>query len=270
MSCRRQFDTFHSAHAETALVEVREAQGSTPRETGAWMIVARDAIFGTIGGGQLEFMAIERARAMIAAGRPPTDRLDIALGPEIGQCCGGHAALDIALTDAGLRQALRERIEAEEASRPAVFVFGAGHVGHALADALALLPVRVEIVETRAEALDGMPAGVSTRLTPMPEQAVREAPPGSAFVVLTHDHALDFLIVAEALERHDARYVGMIGSQTKRAVFARWYAREACGPDAALARLTCPIGGPALKDKRPAVIAALVASEIAIALLRTA
>ena len=73
------------------------------------------------------------------------------------------------------------------------------------------------------------PAGVERVLTPLPEEIVRRAPPGSAFVVLTHDHALDFLIVREALARGDAAYVGMIGSRTKRVSFLRWLARGGAG-----------------------------------------
>jgi xanthine dehydrogenase accessory factor len=111
-----------------------------------------------------------------------------------------------------------------------------------------------------------MPDEVEARLTPVPEEAVREAPPGSAYVVLTHDHSLDFLIVAEALRRTDAAYVGMIGSKTKRATFRSWYLREAGGSEADLARLVCPIGGDRVPDKRPAVIAALAAAEIIAAL----
>ena len=84
--------------------------------------------------------------------------------------------------------------------------------------------------------------------------------------MLTHDHALDFLIVAEALERDDAAYVGMIGSKTKKATFRNWYLREAGGNEADFARLVSPIGGDRVADKRPAVIAALAAAEILTAL----
>src|SRR5690606_11292161 len=120
--------------------------------------------------------------------------------------------LSIMLVDDAERAALIERAEREAAARPHVLLFGGGHVGHALAAALALLPVRVAVVETRAEAIADMPADVATLLTAVPEQAVRDAPANSAFVVLTLDHALDFIIVAEALKRADAAYVGMIGS----------------------------------------------------------
>ncbi len=251
-------ETFLEAHPACALVEVVEAKGSTPREEGAWMLVAPAAIFGTIGGGQLEWMAIDEARR----GTQRSALLDIPLGPEIGQCCGGRVKLGIRMVDDTLRQVLVSDAQALDAARPQVLVFGAGHVGHALAAALALLPVRVTVVETRGDALDGLVPGVQALLTPVPEEAVRAAPPGSALLILTHDHALDFLLVAEALRRDDAAYVGMIGSKTKRATFRRWFLSEAGGTEKQFARLVCPIGGISLRDKRPAVIAALAAAEI--------
>ena len=259
-----QLRAFLDTWTDVALVEVREALGSTPREQGAWMLVAPDAIFGTIGGGQLEFMAIDRAREMIVQA-VATDLLDIPLGPEIGQCCGGRVKVDIAVVDEELRAAIPQRIVWEESVRPHVYLFGGGHVGHALAAALTLLPLKVVVVESRADALDGMPDSVETRLVAVPEEAVRAAPADSAFVVLTHDHALDFLIVAEALKRLDAAYVGMIGSQTKKATFRSWYLKEAGGSLADFERLVSPIGGTSVNDKRPAVIAALAAAEIMIA-----
>lgn len=225
------------------------------------MLVSAATTLGTIGGGQLEFLAIARARELILENLA-SGAMDVPLGPEIGQCCGGRVELSIRLADEPLRRSLLERLAQEEARQPHVYLFGGGHVGQALAKALALLPLRTVLVETRAEALDGIPAEVKTVLSPVPEEIVRDAPAGSAFVVLTHDHALDFLIVAEALARDDAAYVGMIGSKTKRETFRRWYLREAGGVEARLARLVSPIGGTDVHDKRPAVIAALAAAEI--------
>lgn len=250
-----------------ALVEVARAKGSTPREAGAHMLVSPRAIHGTIGGGQLEFMAIDQARQILADARGPQELvLDVPLGPEIGQCCGGRVEVSIRGVDEALAAELVAAARVSDAALPHVLVFGGGHVGRALAAAFALLPLDVAIVETRAEALEGMPDVIETRLTPVPEEMVREAPPGSAFVVLTHDHALDFLIVAEALKRQDAAYVGMIGSKTKKATFRSWYLKDAGGSQRDFARLVSPIGGEAVKDKRPSVIAALAAAEIVTAL----
>ena len=233
---------FLKSAGDAALVAVDAAKGSTPREAGTWMLVSRDAIFGTIGGGQLEYMAIDAARDLIARGEGKRI-LDIPLGPDIGQCCGGRVGLSIRLVDAPTRGELLARAERDDAELPHVYVFGGGHVGHALAAALALLPVNACVVETRPDELKGLPEGVETLLIPMPEEAVRTAPAGSAFLVLTHDHALDFLIVAEALKRDDAAYVGMIGSKTKKATFRNWYLKTAGGTERPFARLVSPIGG---------------------------
>ena len=251
---------FLAANPEAILVTVGEAKGSTPRDTDAWMVVARNGLFGTIGGGQLEFLALERARSILA-GRAEEGRWSQPLGPEIGQCCGGHVTLSFRLLDETLRTSLLRQQEQAEAEFPEVYLFGAGHVGRALAEALSNLPLRVTMMETRGDALAALPSNVATRWTALPDDVVRAAPPGTAFVVLTHDHALDFLIVSEALNRGDAAYVGMIGSATKRAVFASWYLGHG-GCEARLSRLVCPIGGAEVKDKRPAVIAALTAAEL--------
>src|SRR5262245_707399 len=172
--------TFLDAAPSSALVEVAEARGSTPREKGAWMLVSPVAIFGTIGGGQLEFMAIDKARQVLRKRQAGELTLDIPLGPEIGQCCGGRVEVAISLVDDAKRKALIAMARAEDRSRPHVHIFGGGHVGHALASTFALLPVNVVVVETRADALDGMPEGVETRLTPVPEEMVRAAPAGAA------------------------------------------------------------------------------------------
>lgn len=242
------------------LIEVIDAKGSTPREAGAWMLVSADTLHGTIGGGAFEYMAIDHARALLA-GKATAWTQDIPLGPAIGQCCGGFVSLAFSPFDSTARARLDARLRAEDAAHPAIYVFGAGHVGKALATALQPLPFTVTMIETRAEELDGLPPGVITRLAALPESEVAAIPAGGAAVILTHDHALDFLIAREALARDDLFYCGMIGSATKRATFSSWLRAEG-GTPAMLDRLVLPIGGAAVRDKRPAVIAALVAAEL--------
>ena len=258
---REDIRNFLNRRKHAVLVEVEAADGSTPREPGAWMLVAADRIFGTIGGGQLEYMAIDHARRALQHGGQ-VDEMTIPLGPEIGQCCGGRVSLGFKRVDRAVAMTLIEKVDLEIAQRPHVYVFGAGHVGDALAMALSLVPLRTILVDTREEELSATQVpGIQTCLTAMPEAVVRDAPAGSAFVVLTHDHALDFLITAEALARNDASYVGMIGSKTKRATFRNWLTREVGRPEV-FDKLVCPVGGTAVKDKRPTVIAALAAAEI--------
>ncbi|HEX2020773.1 MAG TPA: xanthine dehydrogenase accessory protein XdhC [Aurantimonas sp.] len=247
-----------------ALVTIVEAYGSTPREAGAAMLVTPGAIAGTIGGGRLEFDAIERARALLSSGEDSAE-MDVKLGPGIGQCCGGRVILSIRRADPALMARMSADEEAARRSFPAVLIFGAGHTGRALAAALAPLPLDVRLIDSRPDMLKGLPQTVTAVAAALPEAEIEGAPPGAAYVVMTHAHSLDFMLAAAALERGDAAYVGMIGSATKRERFRREL--ETGGRGAAIGRLTLPIGGAALRDKRPAVIAALAAAEIVTCLL---
>ena len=246
------------------IAELSAVRGSSPREAGAFMLVSAATQAGTIGGGALEYMVIDRARQVLRNGEHADD-LDIPLGPEIGQCCGGRVDVALRRLSTTAVGRLKARIASELEARPHVFLFGSGHVGHALARALSALPLLVHVVDTRPDELTDLPANIVTHAVPMPEAIVRSAPQGASYVILTHDHALDFLIAAEALQRADAPYVGMVGSKTKRARFRSWYLEEGY-PAAALEKLVLPIGGKAfpggLGDKRPEVIAALAAAEI--------
>ncbi|WP_421759174.1 xanthine dehydrogenase accessory protein XdhC [Devosia sp.] len=261
---------FLGANPAAIVAELTAVRGSSPRAAGTFMLISAEAQIGTIGGGALEYMVIDRARQVLRDGGHE-DSLDIPLGPEIGQCCGGRVDVALRRVTEAQAQELVGRIEAEKAARPHVVMFGAGHVGHALAQALSALPLQVQVIDTRPDELVGFPHDVETQAVAMPEAMVRSAPQGSAFVILTHDHALDFLIAAEALQRQDAPYVGMVGSLTKKAKFRSWYLSEGY-PAAALERLVLPIGGAAFPggvgDKRPEVIAALAAAEIMVHIVR--
>lgn len=251
---------FFAQNPDAILCEITHVKGSSPRAEGTFMVVGATLALGTIGGGALEYMVIDHARRLITAGRAH-EVMDVPLGPEIGQCCGGRVRVDLSHVTDTMRTELVARCEADLARRPSVFVFGAGHVGRVLAQILSLMPVRLEVIDTRKEELAALAPQIASRLVAMPEMIVRQAPAGSSFVIVTHDHALDFLIAHEALSRRDTAYVGMVGSQTKRAKFTSWY-RDQGGDALALNKLILPIGAQGLGDKRPAVIAAFAAAEI--------
>lgn len=244
-----------------AVVHVRltDVRGSSPRDAGAQMFVALNGLHGTIGGGQLEYMAIDKARAMLRAGRLE-EVMDVPLGPEIGQCCGGRVAVSLVQMSDDDRNAACAADALETGKRPHVYIFGAGHVGRALARFFQFLPVRCILIDAREEELKLCDANVETRLSAMEEAHIRAAPPRSAYIVLTHDHALDFLLTSEALDRGDAAYVGLIGSETKRVKFSRFHATHSNTAD--ISGLTCPIGAKQSHDKRPDVIAAFTVAEI--------
>lgn len=251
-------EAFLSAQGEVVQVRIARTDGSSPREVGADMFVSQTAFCGTIGGGQLEYMAMDQARQMLRDG---TDHFDmkVHLGPEIGQCCGGRVELRLELLGADARRTVLKQAHARRADLPQVLIFGAGHVGRALARVLSTQPVAICVIDSRDSELALVEYG-ETRLCALPEAEISTAPERAAFVIATHDHALDFLLAAEALKRGDAAYVGMIGSKTKRARFSSWVQETECGCD--VQRLVCPMGAAGLGDKRPEVIALHVASEV--------
>ncbi|MGF1660128.1 MAG: xanthine dehydrogenase accessory protein XdhC [Rubrimonas sp.] len=251
------------------LAFVTLVRGSTPREAGAAMLIGAEGALGTIGGGTAEHRAVSAARALLAEAAPAPETLDFPLGPELDQCCGG--AMVVALAPLTAADAPRFATGGAAlwpggpiwregpAPRP-VLIYGAGHVGAAVVRALAPLPFALRWVDAREGLTAEAPRGVATVETPLPEAEAGAAPAGALHLVITHSHALDLEIVASAL-RNDPGFVGLIGSATKRATFLRRLRARGL-TEAALARLTCPIGLPGLRDKRPAVIAASVAAQL--------
>jgi len=250
-------DRLRRERVPVMLVSVESIVGSTPREAGAKMLVTAERQYGTIGGGNLEYQACRIARNQLElGGRGGLERFP--LGAGLGQCCGGLVNLMFERLDEHgdwRRAAIDER-------RVALYLFGAGHVGRALVRALEGLPFDIHWIDTR----DGMlpaapPAGVDAICTDTPEAEVDAAPPGSCFVVMTHDHALDQCLCEQILKRDDFAYFGLIGSAAKRRNFETRMRRR--GVDASrFARMTCPIGIAGIGSKQPAQIAISVAAEI--------
>ena len=229
------------------LVTVIAASGSTPREAGCKMVVTADRLMGTIGGGHLEFRALEIARTLLAGGAETPTLCEFPLGPALGQCCGGAASLLF------------------EPVRPpglVIALFGAGHVGRALVQVLATLPARVIWIDSRAEEFpETVPAQVEVRVGARPTDEVPALPAGSQMLVMTHSHQLDLELVDAGLKRTDLALVGLIGSATKRARFVKRLGLRGHGVEA-IARLVCPIGVPGAGGKHPAEIAIAVAAQI--------
>ena len=282
-----------------AIVTILATEGSAPRGAGTRMIVSAEVIDGTIGGGQLEHVAIDQARAVLAL-PPGTWRIqDYPLGPLLGQCCGGRVRLLVehldpagtgwlAEADAGsilvhrftparvLREpgegspspALAARgdrpepgtVHAERLAPPGqpLYMFGAGHVGRAIADKSVGLPLALAWFDTRPEAAER--AGVALIDEADIEACAADAPAEAAVLILTHDHGLDYRLTAAAL-RGPALFIGLIGSATKRARFLSRLEREGFSADAR-ARVTCPIGLPGIIGKEPEVIAIAALGQI--------
>jgi xanthine dehydrogenase accessory factor len=240
------------------LVEVVRARGSVPREAGTRMLVRADAVAGTVGGGHLEWQAIARARERLAAGERSVQDWPVALGPSLGQCCGGALTLRFTPLDEAALCAWPATVP-----RFRLHLFGAGHVGRALVQVLAGVPCQVVWVDEReAEFPAGaLPAHVERVCAEPVEAEVAEGRPGDFYLVMTHSHALDLALAEAILQRGDFGWFGLIGSASKRARFEhRLLAR---GVDASLlARMACPIGLEGIAGKAPGVIAVSVAAQL--------
>jgi xanthine dehydrogenase accessory factor len=320
-------------------IVVAEVRGSTPREPGAFMLVGRDSVEGSIGGGQLEWEAIAGARELLEDATVAARVNKVVLGADVGQCCGGVVSLWLerftleslellskaadagargravlsstigragverkiarragavagagtdatagARVDAGIAD-VTERLFREPRQRahpiltrnaageatfierlddefPAVWLYGAGHVGQALARILAELPLRLTWIDSRAELFpETLNGGVRILHAADSVATVSEAPVGAYFIVMSHSHPLDFALCHALLERNDFAWLGLIGSASKAARFRSRLRRAGLGADV-IGKLVCPIGVDGIESKWPAAIAVAVAAQL--------
>lgn len=229
------------------LVTVAELKGSAPRDAGTKFVVTAERQFGSIGGGHLELKATEIARAMIA-GRTRETRLEsFALGPALGQCCGGKVTL---------------LLEPFAPTDFFVALFGAGHVGKEVVEVLDGTGAAIRWIDSRPEQFPAeKPRDVTTIVSDHPADEVKDLPPGAYVLVMTHSHDLDLLLVEKLLKRGDCRYVGLIGSATKRRSFESRLARKGFAPEQ-IAVLRCPIGVEGVVGKEPRTVAIAAAAEL--------
>ena len=245
------------------VVEVTQALGSAPREAGTRMLVSPTEAIGTIGGGHLELKAIACAREMLRTGELASHTEHYPLGPALGQCCGGAVTLAYHVLDAAAL--------ARWPQTPPLFhlqLYGAGHVGRAIATLLATLDVSVDWIDEREEEFpaattlgSAWPAQIRRVCVDAVEAEVRLAPPGAFYLVLTHDHDLDLRITEAILRRGDFAYLGLIGSKTKRQRFIHRFERRGIDVET-IARMTCPIGVDGVAGKEPEVIAMAVVAQL--------
>jgi xanthine dehydrogenase accessory factor len=294
MSFDRQALVHAVKSGPVARILVTEAKGSVPRNAGTSMLVASGGQTGTIGGGALEWEAVRIAREVLTSRR---DRLvKMPLGPNLGQCCGGAVTLLIEVWDTERLDAVgdgpviaRPLPEGPREMPPAValgldrihaitmrdgwilepadhaatrlWLWGAGHVGRAIAAVMAPLPqVALTWIDTASDRFpDDLPEGVDKVVAANPTDLVQHAPRDAHHLILTYSHDLDLKLCHALLSRGFAS-CGLIGSRTK---WARFRSRlQALGhAPAEIGRITCPIGDPAL-GKHPQAIALGVAVAI--------
>lgn len=240
-----QLEELRQHHQPAAVVTIVEHKGSSPREIGAKMLVLPDGrFFGTIGGGNLEAQAIADARQCLEAGQSRS--VEYLLCTKTGQCCGGVVRLLMEIVN----------------DNPKVYIFGAGHVGQALAKTLLETPFAVHLIDDRPEWIQS---------EKIPKEVIRHPCGWDRFleearfdsdktfvVVMTHSHPMDRNII-RALLRMPAKYIGLIGSRNKWLDFQLALGKE--GVDTQLfSRVQCPIG--VKTGKAPQEVAISIAAEL--------
>ncbi|WP_280568881.1 xanthine dehydrogenase accessory protein XdhC [Chromohalobacter sp. 296-RDG] len=258
MSAENWHSALHRLQADAAphvLISVVGAEGSTPREPGAKMVVTAETSHDTLGGGRFEYQAIACARDMLAASergeQTTTPRLEaFPLGGRSGQCCGGHVSL---------------LFECFAGAEQHIAIFGAGHVAQALVPLLTPLAWRIHWFDSRADAFAALSPSPCVDCHRLDENAIETAleslPHGVHALVMTHDHAQDRRLIDALLSHADVTSIGLIGSQSKWASFQHLL-RDAGHDTTALARVRCPIGIPGAGGKRPYEIALAIAAEL--------
>lgn len=251
-----------AARTPGVLVTLASVRGHAPRAAGAKLVVSADDSWGSIGGGNVEAVAIDRARELLTAASTTPDLLEVALSDKAPyqhgvQCCGGAVTV------------LLEPLPVV----PAVAIFGVGHVGLELARILARHDIELHLIDTRPQqltddrlaVLSDAVAQVHVHLVPLlPEIVLGELPAGTHVLIMTHDHAEDVALCDAVLRDGDFGSIGLIGSAGKWARFQRRLADDGHSAEA-IARITVPIGLDVISGKEPATIAVSVAA----ALLRT-
>lgn len=242
------------------LVTVAAVRGHAPRDAGAKLVVGRAGTWGSIGGGNIEAVAIDRAREMIAASAAEPELRDFALNDKAVnrhgvQCCGGTVVV------------LLEPLPVTQA----VAIFGVGHVGLELARILARHDLDLHLIDSRAdmladERLDVLAdavAEVHVHHTPLlPEDVLADLPRGTHILIMTHDHAEDAALCDAALRTTHLGSIGLIGSAAKWARFRKRLSTEGGHDDVAIDRIKTPIGLPDITGKEPATIAVSVAADL--------
>ena len=229
-------------------------EGSVPRDTGTFMLITSKYLFGSIGGGQLEYSVIQKAKKFLNEKEIINNEIiNIPLGPSIGQCCGGYAQVKITKYDNGLQSLKNEKLKINKLDN--LYIFGAGHVGQELSSKSVDLDFNVHLIDSRNEYLKRQNEKIIIPIfTKFPWMLVKNLPKKSYYIVLTHSHDYDFKIINEILNLNTFQFVGLIGSKTKRGRFSNRLVKLGYNLHL-INKIECPVGLKNITSKKPGEIA---------------
>lgn len=253
------FQGFHTQRWFESIVQLEQAgtdyviatvlgtSGSTPRATGTKMIICGDHIYDTLGGGHLEFDVIEKARTLLVNGKSTQVIEQFHLAANLGQCCGGGVVI---------------LFEVMTSQLMTLDIYGAGHVAQALISIIAQLPIRIRWIDNRENVFpEDIPCNVTKVVDESPVDQIKLAYANSAFLILTHNHQLDFELTEAILKRHDVLWLGVIGSDTKAKRFKYRLSHKEFN-DTQIQKMICPVGLANVSGKLPMEVAVSISGQL--------
>jgi len=274
-----------------------EVHGSAPRNAGAKMQVWNGGQSGTIGGGELEFRVSRTARDMLQQKNVLPVLLDFALGPVLGQCCGGFVRVliepaqkkhpsDTKMAVLTCLKTGKKTLQAANSKRARILVLDENHNASSKLNALdqccfvleqpadKAVPVYVfggghigaalikilQPIDFDLHWIDAR-SGFAGKDIDDPLLVAETAPGAALFVILTHCHDLDYQLCRCILQKPELAFCGLIGSKTKQKRFVRRLYDDGLS-DEQIKQLTCPLGLPGIGGKSPAEIAVSIAAQL--------
>ena len=229
------------------IATVLTTSGSTPRVSGTKMVITGENIYATLGGGHLEFKVIEKARELLSTGQTNQTFEQFQLAANLGQCCGGAVVI---LFETMISQSML------------LDVYGAGHVAQALIPILAQLPIKIRWIDSRSDVFpQQIPDNVQKIVDEEPAQQALLAKANSVFLILTHNHQLDFDLTETIIKRGDALWLGVIGSETKAKRFRHRLKHKEFN-QLQIDTMICPVGLEQVSGKLPMEVAVAISGQL--------
>lgn len=254
-----KFNKIHEVknlNEEIIKAKIINSEGSIPSEAGNYMLISAEEIFGTIGGGNLEYLVINKSKDLLKNKIKKSEILSIPLGPGIGQCCGGYVQIQLTHHANGIKS-IENSIEKNN-----LFIFGAGHIGQALCSKSLDLNFNIHLIDSRKNfLLMNEYEDIDYIFAKEPWKLIKNLAPKAYYIILTHSHDLDFKIINQILISNSFRFIGLIGSKTKKNRFSSRL-KDNGHNQKIIDLIECPVGLNIIHTKEPNEIAISIIAKL--------
>ena len=241
---------------EVIKAKIINTEGSVPSELGKYMLISEKDIFGTIGGGHLEYLVINKSKELLKNKIKKPEILSIPLGPGIGQCCGGYVQIQLTNHSNG-EKSLEISIKNSN-----LYIFGAGHIGQALSSKSLDLNFNVHLIDSRKNyLLMNEYEDIDYIFAKEPWKLIKNLSSDSFYIILTHSHDFDFKIINEILIYNSFKFIGLIGSKTKKNKFSNRLKNNGHHQNI-INSIECPVGLNIKHTKEPNEIAISIIAKL--------